>query len=273
MQNQSKNVASRLASARREVGLTQASLAQIIGYSQSAVAGIESGKVIPSGRFLRAAAAAVGLSWQWLTTGEGQKYNSPDRAAEVAEKSRYTEQINALTSKMQDLAKMFSQLSADMLKAPPIPREQTSSIDPGEIFSFAFGHLAGDMKRLSVDVKSLAAKEDSSNETLTSDAKAPTNCPVQPIMPTLIERLRRATSERGRKTELAAWLGVPRQSVNDWLSARMEPSGETTLRLLNWVTAEEAKTKKPASVASPAGPTAQTKESNEKKTKSEPPPR
>jgi hypothetical protein len=93
------------------------------------------------------------------------------------------------------------------------------------------------------------------------------------MLPNLLERLRLATAKRGRKTELAAWLGVPRQSVNHWLSARKEPSGETTLRLLNWVTAEEAKTKNPASVASPAGPTAQTNESNEKKPKSEPPPR
>lgn len=102
-------------------------------------------------------------------------------------------------------------------------------------------------------------REKTSNEAFTSDALQPTKAPVQPILPTLIERLRRATGERGRKTELAAWLGVPRQSLNDWMSARKEPSGETTLRLLNWVTAEEAKskTKSPASVSAPAGPQTQ----------------
>lgn len=81
----------------------------------------------------------------------------------------------------------------------------------------------------------------SGEKELTSESLAVTTLPVQPILPTLLERLRRATATRGRKTELAGWLGVPRQSVNGWLAGAREPSGETTLRLLAWVTAEEAK--------------------------------
>jgi transcriptional regulator with XRE-family HTH domain len=97
--------------------------------------------------------------------------------------------------------------------------------------------------------------------------------PVQPIMPKLIERLRHVTAERGRKTELAKRLGVSQQKVSDWLSGRVEPSGETTLRLLEWVTAEEAKTKSPAGASSPAERTAQPrKSSNETIPKTGPPP-
>lgn len=66
---------------------------------------------------------------------------------------------------------------------------------------------------------------------------------VKPILPRLIERLQRATKQRGRKTELAAWLGVSPQKVTDWLSQRVEPSGETTLRLLHWVEQQERQTK------------------------------
>ncbi len=62
---------------------------------------------------------------------------------------------------------------------------------------------------------------------------------VKPILPKLIERLRKATEGRGRKTELASWLGVSPQKVTDWLSERVEPSGETTLRLLHWVEQQE----------------------------------
>ena len=62
---------------------------------------------------------------------------------------------------------------------------------------------------------------------------------VKPILPKLIERLRKATKERGRKTELASWLGVAPQKVTDWLSERVEPSGEITLRLLHWVEQQE----------------------------------
>lgn len=99
---------------------------------------------------------------------------------------------------------------------------------------------------------------------LTQASGSVTNSAMQPIMGKLIKRLRRLTDERGRKTELASWLGVPRQSVHDWLSERVSPSGETTLRLLEWVAAEEAKfqTEAPASAAAPAGAKAQVRKSN-----------
>ena len=65
---------------------------------------------------------------------------------------------------------------------------------------------------------------------------------VKPIMPKLLERLRKATAERGQQAKLAETLGVSPQKVNDWLSGRVEPSGETTLRLLHWVELQERKT-------------------------------
>lgn len=63
-----------------------------------------------------------------------------------------------------------------------------------------------------------------------SNEKAPTA-----TLPRLIERLNRATQARGSKAELAAWLGVHRQMVTDWLSGKQKPGGEITLQLLQWV--------------------------------------
>jgi transcriptional regulator with XRE-family HTH domain len=54
-------------------------------------------------------------------------------------------------------------------------------------------------------------------------------------LPRLIERLNRATQARGSKAELAAWLGVHRQMVTDWLTGKQKPGGEITLQLLHWV--------------------------------------
>jgi DNA-binding transcriptional regulator YiaG len=62
---------------------------------------------------------------------------------------------------------------------------------------------------------------------------------MQPALPKLIQRLNRATEERGRKSKLAAWLGVHRQCVPDWLSGKQEPGGEITLKLLQWVESQE----------------------------------
>jgi len=55
----------------------------------------------------------------------------------------------------------------------------------------------------------------------------------------LLARASRITSARGKKSELARFLGEPRQRVNDWLSGARAPGGEVTLQMLEWVQAEE----------------------------------
>lgn len=77
------------------------------------------------------------------------------------------------------------------------------------------------------------------NTRLTIKADSLTNTSVQPILPKLIQRLKRATEARGSKSELAKWLGVHRQSVTDWLSGKQKPGGEITLKLLQWVEQKE----------------------------------
>lgn len=57
----------------------------------------------------------------------------------------------------------------------------------------------------------------------------------------LLAKVRLATSQRGKKSELAKYLGVPLASVSQWLSGDREPGGETTLRLLHWVQQQEQK--------------------------------
>ena len=49
------------------------------------------------------------------------------------------------------------------------------------------------------------------------------------------------TAQRGSKSELAAALGVTRHQLHFWLSGTMEPGGEATLALLEWVTTAEEK--------------------------------
>ena len=80
------------------------------------------------------------------------------------------------------------------------------------------------------------------------------NVSVKPQMANLLARLQSATKERGKKTELAAYLKVPLASVSQWLSGEREPGGETTLRLLHWVQRAEAQqTKNPGSASTRPG--------------------
>jgi len=74
---------------------------------------------------------------------------------------------------------------------------------------------------------------------LTNKASSLTSEGVKPVLPKLIERLKRATAMRGKKTALAKWLGVHRQCVTDWLSRKQEPGGEVTLLLERWVQSQE----------------------------------
>jgi len=59
-------------------------------------------------------------------------------------------------------------------------------------------------------------------------------------MKELLARLSVATKARGKKAALAKLLKIPAPRISEWLHRNYEPSGEVTLRLLEWVTAEEA---------------------------------
>jgi hypothetical protein len=60
-------------------------------------------------------------------------------------------------------------------------------------------------------------------------------------MPQLLIRLKAVTEDRGAKSELAKWLGVPLASLSQWLAGTREPGGENTLKLLQWVEQHEGK--------------------------------
>lgn len=60
----------------------------------------------------------------------------------------------------------------------------------------------------------------------------------------LLVRLNEAAGAAGKKTELATFLNAPLESVSRWLSDKREPGGDVTLRMLQWVEAQEAKNKK-----------------------------
>jgi transcriptional regulator with XRE-family HTH domain len=62
---------------------------------------------------------------------------------------------------------------------------------------------------------------------------------VKPKLPNLMKRLEIATAQRGKKSELAKFLGVSLVQVSQWLSGNREPGGETTLKMLHWVEAQE----------------------------------
>ena len=57
-----------------------------------------------------------------------------------------------------------------------------------------------------------------------------------PMWNVCVVLLRRQLERRGAKTQLARYLGIPRQRLNDFLTGRSRlPDAELTLRLLYWL--------------------------------------
>jgi len=74
---------------------------------------------------------------------------------------------------------------------------------------------------------------------LTKTATSSKLAEVKAQLPSLLERLNRATKETGKMSALAKFLGVPLASVSRWLSGKREPGGEITLKMLHWVEQQE----------------------------------
>jgi transcriptional regulator with XRE-family HTH domain len=68
-------------------------------------------------------------------------------------------------------------------------------------------------------------------------------------MEILLGRVSKAVAARGKKAALAKFLNVSPSRVSDWLHGNGEPTGKITLRLLEWVTAEEAEQNKSRGIA------------------------
>lgn len=69
------------------------------------------------------------------------------------------------------------------------------------------------------------------------------NRPLPKTIAELLARVRLAVQPAGKKAALARALHVYPPRVTEWLRGVYEPSGETTLQLLHWVIAEEARQK------------------------------
>ena len=76
----------------------------------------------------------------------------------------------------------------------------------------------------------------------------------------ILNRAKIVTRDRGMKRKLADSLNVAPPRLSLWLHGKQEPGAEAALRMLAWVTAEEAKQKQSAvSATTPTTPKTQVK--------------
>lgn len=183
-----------------------------------------------------------------LSEGEGGKFQKSVRKIEpqlanaglVINFPRSVGTIDADTL-IAMLAKTFSPFVS---KLPPTLRfslfrdlvnasKEFEKLHLEEIMAFEKAHKPAVSQDETLKLQSLPKKD------LTYVSESVKHDDVQAQLPKFIERLKMATRERGQKTTLAKYLGVPLASVSQWLSGEREPGGETTLRMLHWVEQQE----------------------------------
>ena len=241
----------RFREARHAFGCTLRELAEMTGYATTTLSSIENGHDVPSDRLVAKVVEVLDLDLRWLETGEGPIFSN--KPLETCDR--------------HVIGSWIGLESEDILKLLHEARDKAAD------YNIRAVELEESL-RLKLKIEEMQKNQGQELiKPLTTEALGPTLPPLKPILPTLIERLQRATDGYGRKTELAKWLGVSRQSVNDWVSGRKEPSGETTLRLLHWVGQEERKPKQKSSgsVTPPPEPQTQVIKPNEKENNSGPP--
>lgn len=109
--------------------------------------------------------------------------------------------------------------------------------EPQEIINARYDALLWEKMRAEIARRVIHPKSATDSD-LTNITEYGNTKSVKAQWPLLKARLQKATSEKGGKSRLAEFLGVPLVSVSQWLtdseSAR-EPGAETALRMLYWV--------------------------------------
>jgi len=254
MNDQEMAICRRLGSLRERTGLSQAEMAQMVSTTRDQLASIEYGRNPLRYWLADQVCEKLDVCQQWLATG-----NDPVRGyvrlpleigLDIKSKELFSaaweRKVGHRVRRRANETQAMSQILADDPNASEkilenrlycltqIARQRI----PPERFHEYFDALTA-QTALFIQALPIGNSEGRVKNDLTTYPEKGTSESVKPILPTLIERLRLATKERGRKAELALWLGVSPQKVTDWLSGRIEPSGENTLRLLKWVEQQE----------------------------------
>ncbi len=249
-------VCRRVASARRFAGLSQPELAEKLGVTKDQIAAIENARVSlkwPVGNMI---CSVLDISPLWLAWGTGpmQPYISTEgygpswglvdstflacaSAAPVKDALEMRREILAPISGRNEAIKQAFAFQELVSKAAADAVMGLSDSNRHEFLNRLSAHL----RKLVFEIEIHSSKSEPERKLLTETAISEKLPAVKSQLRNLLARLNLLTSELGKKTELAEFLGAPLASVSRWLSGEREPGGETTLQMLRWVQEQERK--------------------------------
>lgn len=109
-------IGERLKEVRKDKGLNQTDFANSINISQGLITDMERGKKQPTERTLQDICRVYNVSYEWLTTGEGEKYIS------MTEEEKLKARISEIMQGQDDFAKAL------MFKVAHLDAEQIKTI-------------------------------------------------------------------------------------------------------------------------------------------------
>ena len=260
-------IARRLRAFREYLQISRTAFSLAIGIGSERLASYEAGRVALKYEVFAAISKKYFIRPWWLATGETairdeEPFDDSAFAGKIGPKDRF---IDVFDSVLRDPlgsdvyeagleANKFAQKLEDLLKRklpePPLTPAQRHHFQRTqgmlELLVQHYAGLIGEQKQ----VNQLTQAHESLSKGW--QKKDLTTCyawrkyePVKSPMKVLLGRVALATKARGKKAALAKFLHIPPPRVSEWLHGAGEPSGEITLRLLEWVTAEEAQQKEP----------------------------
>lgn len=260
MNQSEREICARFKHARERLNQSERNLALLLGVSRDKLAGIEYGRTPLKSGIAFSLAKYTGCNLNWLAEGTGPERGplpSPEIIEKISPRGLFSAAWkNYLKKALTPGTKHFGQswegvdesFEIGGRSALDYSKEEIEGhfkhLPPALYWNF-FAHITNacrDFQKMNqIRILELIAHSGNGQNTLLTETEtsAKVSGDVKKQLPSLLERLKKATKETGKMSALADYLKVPLASVSRWLSGAREPGGEITLKMLNWVEQQE----------------------------------
>jgi len=255
-----KLIGARLRAFRETLQIPRTKFAVTLGISSERLASYESGRAALPYEVFRSISKHYQLNPEWLAHGEAvpkliEPFNDEVFISQLKPRDLFSEvysmyieamikQHNATVNmELKFIIAALEKLDAFYLNdAIPLKTRLRVYKQFWPSTSAAIDKVTGRVAKSDEINEPLKALENKISERDLTDVESSSRLEdVKPQLPSLLERLQKATQDSGQKSALAKSLDVPLASVSRWLAGDREPGGEITLKLLKWVEQQERK--------------------------------
>jgi transcriptional regulator with XRE-family HTH domain len=254
----------RMRAIRKEFGASVQAMARLLGQTRNQLNAIERGET----------SVRLGTAWEFCeltqTNPEWLAFGEPHTPVSVFQLGGRIPE--AATSPF--LEKMLARDAGEQIKMGAF-RSRPIDLERARIKKLAAGRALAILNNMSATDWLVGAPQAREGLQLAINSALPPQAaldrldeisiyPAMSRWDVLRRRLQKVVAHYGAKSKIARAFGVTRQAVDQWIKGYSAPKAETALRLLEWVTTEEAKQKQGAGRTRPARRTQARKSKHEK---------